>query len=177
MHISINDKFIAVKKMWFIDEGTIVSVTNVSEDNIISFKFGENNTNNGYMDLNTFIEHFKKIENMTAKVVAPTITEEYIAEIMENSEFEIHTVFDKCTIVSCRLPNGFVITESSACVSHENYNEDIGVDICMEKIANKVWELEGYRLQQWLWEEENGYCCEDCDECDCARHLRSRNRN
>ena len=84
---------------------------------------------------------------------------------MENSEFEIHTVFDKCTVVSCRLPNGFVIVESSACVSPENYDEDMGAEICFDKIADKILELEGYRLQQWLWEEENGYCDENCDEC------------
>lgn len=166
MHININDKFIAIKPMWFLEEGTIVTVTDI-DDNIISFTFGENNSNNGYMDYNTFNEHFKKVEEMTAKIKAPTITEEYIAEIMENSEFEIHTVFDKCTVVSCRLPNGFVITESSACVSPENYDEDMGAEICFDKIASKIWELEGYRLQQWLWEEENNFCCEDCDGCHC----------
>lgn len=168
MHININDKFVAVKPMWFLDEGTIVNVTNVNDnEDIISFTFGENNSNNGYMDYNTFNEHFKKIKGMTAKVEAPSITEEYIAEIMENSEFEVHTVFDKCTVVSCRLPNGFVITESSACVSPENYDEDMGAEICFDKIASKIWELEGYRLQQWLWECENEFCCEECDGCAC----------
>jgi hypothetical protein len=176
MHININDKFVAVKNMWFLDEGTIVNVTNVNNnENIISFTFGENNSNNGYMDYNTFNEHFNKIEDMTAKIKAPTITEEYIAEIMENSEFEVHTVFGKCTVVSCRLHNGFVITESSACVSPENYDEDMGAEICFDKIADKIWELEGYRLQQWLWEEENDCHCEEypcrCDSygaCICS---------
>lgn len=164
MNININDKFITVNPLWFINEGTVITVTNISEDNIISFTFGENNANNGYMDFNTFTEHFKKVEDMTAKVVAHTITEEDIAEIMENSEFEINTVFDKCTIVSCRLPNGFVITESSACVSPENYDEDMGAEICFEKIADKIWELEGYRLQQWLYENST---CGDCENCPC----------
>lgn len=173
MHINIGDKFIAVKKMWFLDEGTIVTVTNVSEDGLISFTFGENNTSNGYMDIATFNEHFKKVEDMVAKVEIPEITEEYIAEIMENSEFETHTVFDKCTIVSCRLPNGFVITEYSACVSPENYDAELGEEICINKIAEKIWELEAYRLQQWLWEEEVlpteeycSCCCGDCEECE-----------
>ena len=122
----------------------------------------------GYMDITTFNEHFKKVEDMTAEVEIPTITEEYIAEIMENSDFEVHTVFDKCTVVSCRLPNGFVITESSACVSPENYDKDMGADICFDKIADKIWELEAYRLQQYLWEEEFHCpcCCGDCEECE-----------
>lgn len=167
-NINIDDKFLTVKKMWFLDEGTVITVTDVGTDGIVSFVFGESSSNTGYMDIATFNEHFKKVEDMTAEVEIPTITEEYIAEIMENSDFEVHTVFDKCTVVSCCLPNGFVITESSACVSPENYDENVGVDICFDKIADKIWELEAYRLQQHLWEEENDYCpccCGDCEEC------------
>ena len=167
MHINTGDKFIAVKKMWFLDEGTVINITNVSEDGIISFAFGENNTNNGYMDTTTFTEHFKKIEDMIAKVETPTITEEYIAEIMENSEFDVRTVFDKCTVMTCRLPNGFVITEYSACVNPDDYSKNTGTNICYDKIKNKIWELEAYRLQQWLWEEESDICCEDCECCSC----------
>lgn len=165
MHININDKFVTVKKMWFIDEGTEITVTDVSEDGIVSFTFGENNHNTGYMDSVTFNEHFEKVEE-EPEVEIPTITEEYIEEIMENSEFEVHTTFDKCTMVSCKLPNGFVVSASSACVNPEDYDENIGFDNCYEKIFNKVWEMEAYRLQQYLWEEENvcPCCCGDCEE-------------
>ena len=90
-----------------------------------------------------------------------------------NSEITVQTVFDKCTIVSCKLPNGFVIVESSACVSPENYDEELGVDICLDKIADKIWELEGYKLQDAIYEEnlENDcpYNCCDCDKCECPR--------
>ena len=92
-------------------------------------------------------------------------------EILENSDIEVQTVFDKCTIVSCRLPNGFVIVEYSACVSPANYNEEMGVNICLERIKNKIWELEGYRLQMEMCEDivsENECCCGHCDECDYA---------
>lgn len=166
-NINIDDKFLTVKKMWLLDEGTVITVTDVDTDGIVSFVFGKNNSNTGYMDIQTFREHFKKIEDMVAKVEIPTITEEYIAEIMENSEFETFTVFGKCTIVSCRLPNGFVITESSTCVSPENYDEDLGAEICLDKITDKIWELESYRLQQQLWEEDFDCpcCCDACDEC------------
>ncbi len=162
------DKLIVIKKVAnFLDEGDIVEIVDVGENGMISFAFGEGFMHKGIMNMSECEEHFKKFEDITAKIEAPTITEECIAEIMENSEFEIHTVFDKCTIVSCRLPNGFVITESSACVSPENYDEDIGVEICYNKIVNKIWELEGYRLQQWMWENENKCCCEECENCSC----------
>ncbi len=164
------DKLIVTKKVApFLNEGDIVEVVNVTDDGIISFAFGEGLMHMGVMNTAEFEGHFEKVvEKEEAEI--PAITDEYISEIMENSEFEIHTVFGKCTIVSCRLPNGFVITESSACVSPENYDEDLGAEICFDKIAGKIWELEAYRLQQWMWESEMGECncdCEDCDKCCC----------
>ena len=109
------DKLIVTKKVApFLDEGDIVEVTNVTDDGIISFAFGEGLVHMGVMNTAEFEGYFEKVEEK-AKVEIPDIDEEYIAEIMDNSEFEVHTVFDKCTIVSCRLPNGFVITEYSTC--------------------------------------------------------------
>ena len=52
-----------------------------------------------------------------------TITKDYIEQIINKSKFRIMESFDKVTIVSMRLPNGFVITESSACVDPLNYNK------------------------------------------------------
>jgi hypothetical protein len=75
------------------------------------------------------------------------VTKDQIDEILENSKVEIQTVLDKCTLVVCQLPNGFIIVESSACVDPANYDLDLGVEICMKRITNKVWELEGYKLQ------------------------------
>ena len=46
-NINIDDKFLTVKKMWFLDEGTVITVTDVDTDGIVSFTFGENNTSNG----------------------------------------------------------------------------------------------------------------------------------
>ncbi|PDY91500.1 Gp49 family protein [Bacillus toyonensis] len=76
-----------------------------------------------------------------------TVTQEDINNIIENSHFFITTVFEKCTVVICQLPSGFIITESSACVDKINYDAELGEKICRERIKNKVWELEGYKLQ------------------------------
>ena len=190
--INIGDKMVVTKKVAsFLDEGDIITISDVAENGMISFEFGEGFMHKGIMNVAECEEHFEKFVEKKAK--APTITEEDIAEIMENSEFEICTVFDKCTVVSCKLPNGFVITESSACVSPENYNEDIGAEICFDKIASKIWELEGYRLQSELYEMNKSDCnkcdyedcdcyncedyddceepyCEFCDDCECPCH-------
>lgn len=163
------DKLIVTKTVApFLKEGDIVEVTNVTDDGIISFAFGDNMMHMGVMNTAECEAHFEKV----VEEEAPTVTQEYIDEIIENSTFDVKTVFDKCTIVTCKLPNGFVIVESSACVSPENYDEEIGMEICLKKIKDKVWELEGYMLQQYLWEEEldeHPCCCDNCEEpfCDC----------
>ena len=76
-----------------------------------------------------------------------TITQERIDYLIDSATIEVKTVFDKCTVVALKTVDGFVIVESSACVDAVNYNEEIGKQICMERIKNKLWELEGYKLQ------------------------------
>ncbi|EEM02212.1 hypothetical protein bmyco0002_54920 [Bacillus pseudomycoides] len=75
------------------------------------------------------------------------ITQEDINSILERTHWTIEEFHDKSTVVVAKLPNGFILTESSACVDPANYDVNIGVECCKERIVNKVWELEGYRLQ------------------------------
>ena len=83
-----------------------------------------------------------------------TVTKPQIDELLEKSEIKVETVYGKVTIVSCKLPNGFVIVEASGAVDIANYDEKIGTEICMERIENKLWELEGYALAKQLYERE-----------------------
>lgn len=94
-----------------------------------------------------------------------TVTNEQVQAIIDGSKIEIQTVLDKCTIVTCQLPNGFILIESSACVDPANYDEKLGADICMKRITNKIWELEGYCLQNDL-SKSHGYDTEDLAEMD-----------
>ena len=75
------------------------------------------------------------------------ITPKQIESLVNNSKIDISLIGDKTTLVVLTLPNGFVITETSSCVYPDNYNEEIGKDICMVKIMDKLWYLEDYRLQ------------------------------
>ena len=103
-----------------------------------------------------------------------TVTQAAVDELMESCDIAVTTAFDKCTIVACKLPNGFVIVESSSCVDPANYDEDMGVDICMKNIERKVWELEGYLLQNQLYfdgvsfdnDDDDLECDGDCEHCD-----------
>lgn len=105
-----------------------------------------------------------------------TVTQSVIDELMESCDIAVTTAFDKCTIVACKLPNGFVIVESSSCVDPANYDEDMGVDICMKNIEKKLWELEGYLLQNQLYmdgitfgndddDDDDLECDGDCENC------------
>ena len=78
------------------------------------------------------------------------ITKEYIYDLLDGSDIIVDTVFDKCTVVSCKLPSGFVIVESSPCLDPKNYDEEIGYECCMDKIVDKLYELEGYLLNEAL---------------------------
>lgn len=62
--------------------------------------------------------------------------------------------FDKpCTYATVRMKNGFTLRESTTCVDPANYSEEIGKEICLERIENKVWYLLGYALQDKLYHE------------------------
>lgn len=82
-----------------------------------------------------------------------TVTKQQIDELLKKSEFRIETVYNKVTVVSCKLPNCFVINEASGAVDPANYDEKIGKKICIERIENKLWELEGYALAKQLYDE------------------------
>lgn len=76
-----------------------------------------------------------------------TVTQELVDDLFLRSDVKVMTVFDKCTVLFCKLPNGFVLVEHSACVDPANYDEALGVDICTKRIKDQIWKLEGYKLQ------------------------------
>lgn len=80
------------------------------------------------------------------------VKEEDVIDLLNNAEIESETVFGKCTVVTAKLENGFVLTASSGSVDPENYDQEMGEDICLSEIEKKLWELEGYALQKRLHE-------------------------
>jgi len=68
------------------------------------------------------------------------IREIHVEEITPN------VVGTKVTAVTVTLSNGFTITESSTCVDPKNYDVEVGIDCCMERIKDKIWFLMGFLL-------------------------------
>lgn len=75
----------------------------------------------------------------------PSVSEEMVDDFI--TDVRVFTLGDKTTVVQATLRNGFTLVESSSCVSPENYDVNIGLDCCMEKIRDKVWFLLGFLLQ------------------------------
>lgn len=109
--------------------------------------------------------------NGMLKTAAPSISAEMVERFIDHHETV--TMGGKTTVVRAVLKNGFVIVESSSCVSAENYDEKLGEEICMERIRNKVWELLGFLLQTAVGgvngeaAAENCCCDEDCERSCC----------
>ena len=77
-----------------------------------------------------------------------TVTREDVLANMQDVIVKTVVEFDKpCTYVTVRMKNGFTLRESTTCVDPANYNEEIGKEICLQKIEDKVWFLLGYALQ------------------------------
>ena len=75
------------------------------------------------------------------------VTEEQIDELIANADVETMFWYPKTTLVKVVLPNGWCCIEHSSCVDPDNYDHELGVEICMKRIKDKLWELEGYLLQ------------------------------
>ena len=75
----------------------------------------------------------------------PSIGQEMVDDFIAHTE--VQTLGDKTTVVRAVLRNGFELVESSPCVSKENYSEELGAQICMKKLKDKVWFLLGFLLQ------------------------------
>lgn len=79
---------------------------------------------------------------------------EQVKANMQDVEVKTIEAFGKpMTIVSARMLNGFVLTEISTCADPANYSQEIGAEVCLKKIEDKVWFLLGYELQNKLNED------------------------
>lgn len=88
---------------------------------------------------------------MTEEVQAPKKSSLTEADILDSIESEeVHSIGKKTTVVVLTLKNGFEVVGTSACVDPANYDEKIGAEYARKRALDKVWELEGYRLQSAL---------------------------
>jgi len=81
-----------------------------------------------------------------------TVTPEQVKENMQDVIVRTLVDFGKpTTYVTIRMKNGFTLRESTTCVDPKNYDEEIGKEICLKRLEDKVWFLLGYQLQEELY--------------------------
>lgn len=76
-----------------------------------------------------------------------TVTKEMVDKIFSEAKKKVYVPFDKCTVVCVKLKNGIILTESLICTDAIVHVHELAEEICFEKIKNKIWELEWYKLQ------------------------------
>lgn len=99
--------------------------------------------------------YFEKVEEPANDKPLKGVSYEKIEKLMAEADINVTTFFDKTTVVAAQFPNGFVITESSSCVDPRAYDEEEGKQICLKRIKERLWEMEGYFLQEqeYLWNQ------------------------
>jgi hypothetical protein len=88
-------------------------------------------------------------EMSARSLTAPHVT---AAGIDDKITREMYYVFPGTTTTVCclLLANGFTVTGQSACVSPENFDEDLGRKVAYSRARDKIWALEGYLLREKL---------------------------
>lgn len=76
-----------------------------------------------------------------------SLTQADIDNVLSASKVETMKLEPKTSLVKVTLPNGFELIETSSCVDPANYDQKLGEEICLNRIKDKIWYLEGYVLQ------------------------------
>lgn len=99
----------------------------------------------------TAVNNNKQQTIMETKVFKDKVTLEDVKANMQDVIVRTLEDFGKpCTYVTVRMKNGFTLRESTTCVDPDNYNEEIGKQVCLKRIEDKIWLLLGYSLQTEL---------------------------
>ena len=97
----------------------------------------------GYISMcpkETFLKNAYEIKNNS-------ITPELVKSFVKNAEVTTERIFGKLnTVLKYELVNGFVGIETSSCVDEKNYSAEIGEQILLERLYDKIWFGLGFAL-------------------------------
>ena len=86
------------------------------------------------------------------RLTAPRLTPESIDNAIKNITY---TMLPSGKVMVCEITvtNGFTVRGESSTVSKANFNEEIGRAISFKNAREKIWQLEGYLLQDKVYKE------------------------
>lgn len=99
-----------------------------------------------------FSEEILEEEIQAKGLDAPRLSPEQINSVIVSKTFTT-LPSGKTMICELILRNGFSVRGEASVVSKENFNQEVGEKISFQDARDKIWQLEGYLLQQRLWEE------------------------
>lgn len=111
-------------------------------------------------------------DNETNLLFPEQVSEDYIDGLIADSDVNVETI-GKITVVTMTMDNGFAISESALRTSEIEVDgdEDAAIVICLNKIKNRLWEMESYFLHKICEYEtraiEMDFDTVNCDEVDC----------
>lgn len=95
-----------------------------------------------------------EIENriVELRLTAPRLTPESIDSVIKKITY---TVLPSGKVMVCEITllNDFTVRGEASTVSKSNFNEEIGREISFKNAREKIWQLEGYLLQDKLYKE------------------------
>ena len=93
-----------------------------------------------------FQKHFAPVADVPRQ-----LTPEHISDCV--ADVQMRKMGLKTTVCLITLTNGFEIVGTSGCVDPDNYDFNIGAEIARKNAIDKIWELEGYLLQQRIYDQ------------------------
>lgn len=87
-----------------------------------------------------FLEQAYEIKNNS-------ITPELVKSFVKNTEVTTERIYGKLnTVLKYELVNGFTGVEATSCVDEKNYSEEIGKEILLNRLYDKIWFGLGFAL-------------------------------
>lgn len=87
-----------------------------------------------------FLEQAYEIKNNS-------ITPELVKSFIKNTEVTTERIFGKLnTVLKYELVNGFTGIEATSCVDEKNYSEEIGKEVLLNRLYDKIWFGLGFAL-------------------------------
>lgn len=86
------------------------------------------------------------------RLTAPRVTNDHIDNCIVSETYTI-LPSGKTMVCELMLKNGYGVTGESSVVSKANFNEEIGRMISRKNARDKIWMLEGYLLQESLYQQ------------------------
>lgn len=79
------------------------------------------------------------------------ITIDHINAMIQDEQYHLFPM-TMMTVCCLTLENGFNVIGTAACADPNIFNEALGIEYAKKDAVSKVWQLEGYRLKQALYD-------------------------